>query len=989
MSAQELVLKKRTDILDALCSSGSAEHLERVLDVLLAQGELTWEDYQNVQVPGRALYTNARQLLDLVYAKGVDTCGIFFAALKQVLPEVQGAGFSSLSSCSNVEEKEETHGTSAQTLLTQRPSLIYKLQDYIDGALKALVQSGHFTSADFDQVQLPIYTPTQQARRLLDLVRSKGESAAAAVLQYIHQKQEAGSSLNEEKLTPPKEVLKYQKKLSSSVCAQSCFLSTYGGTSHMSLDDIYTEGQLELAHDCVDVQGPLGLEDIVGTVGTVNEEADTVLVSGEAGSGKSTLLQRLHLLWARGAALQYYLLLFPFSCRRLNSEQRELSVQELLFQHCCWPDREQEEIFQFILDHPHLILFTFDGLDELKQSFSDEHRLCCPTQRAPVHILLFNLIQGSLLKGVRKVVTSRPEAVGPVLKKHLCKEVLLKGFSPNGIDCFVRKHHSDPTVAVKVLESLQANTALLGLCHSPVLCWIVSQCHKELLGCGEGSPQTITDVYLMILQHFFQRQSPPKSTVRLGWQQGHLETILHLGQLAFEGISTTCYIFSGADLEKCDVSEKDICMGFLTQSKDMSSSHSKRYEFLHVTMQCFFAALYIVLSSHTNRYAIPKLFELQELRDTGVSSMCFRSCLPSTDQEEQVVDSEHAVAETPNLQITATFVSGLLSQRHQSLWLHCCSTAMVEKKARQVARCLSKGMQKHFKSIPQPVQGEKKSMHAMPGFVWLIKCIYEMQESRIAKEAMSKLQVDHLKLTYCNIGPVECTALAYVLQHLRNAVGIQLDNNSVGDVGVEQLLPCMHICKSLYLRNNNITDEGIRKLIAKVIQCDNFQKIALFNNKLTDACTQHFSHLLKTRQDFLSLRLGNNNITEEGAKQLAEGLKSNHSLKHLGLWGNKIGDVGAEALASALENSDTLLWLSLVGNGVGSEGAYALANIIRNSTSLEELWLTENCITRAGVECLIEALEHNTHVKSVWLRNNDLSLEEVKEMAQRESRLTF
>lgn len=593
------------------------------------------------------------------------------------------------------------------------------------------------------------------------------------------------------------EFLKYQKKLSSSVSAQSCFLSTYGGTSHMPLDDIYTEGQLELAHDCVDVQRPLGPEDIVGTVGTVNEDADTVLVSGEAGSGKSTLLQRLHLLWARGAALQDFLLLFPFSCRMLNSERRELSVQELLFQHCCWPDREQEEIFQFILDHPHLILFTFDGLDELKQSFSDEHRLCSPTQRAPVHILLFNLIQGSLMKGVRKVVTSRPEAVGPVLQKHLRKEVFLKGFSPSGIDCFVRKHHSDPTVAAKVLESLQTNTALLGLCHSPVLCWIVSQCHKELLVRGEGSPQTMTDVYLMILQHFFQHQSSLKSTVGLGWLQEHLETVLHLGQLAFEGIGTTCYIFSGKDLETGGVTEKDICMGFLIQSKDMSSSHSKRYEFLHVTMQCFFAALYIALSNNTDRSTIPKLFEPKDMRETGLGSACFKACLPSTYQHEQVLGGEATAAEMPNLQITATFVSGLLSQRHQSLWLHCCPSAVIEKRVRQVVRCLSKGMQKHFKSIPQPVEGEKKSMHAMPGFVWLIKCIYEMQESRIAKDAMSKLEVDHLKLTYCNIGPVECTALAYVLQHLRNPVGLQLDNNSVGDVGVEQLLPCMHICNSL------------------------------------------------------------------------------------------------------------------------------------------------------------------------------------------------
>ncbi|KAA8596109.1 hypothetical protein FQN60_011400 [Etheostoma spectabile] len=966
MFVQELVLRQRAEILNALCSSGSAEHLEQVLDILLAQGELIWEDYQNIHVPGRALYTNARELLDLVYTKGLETCGLFLAALKQVLPKVHGVDLTFSGYCSNLEEKEEYQSTSTQTLLTQRPSLVTKLQCCIDGALKALVISGHFTSADCNEVQLPIHTPSQQ---------------------YIQQEPESGSPL--EKWTPPKEVLKYQKKLSSSVSAQSCFLSAYAGTSHMSLDDIYTKCELELAHHCVDVHGPLGLEDILGTVGTVNEDADTVLVSGDAGGGKSTLLQRLHLLWARGSAFQDFLLLFPFSCRRLNSETRELSVQELLFQHCCWPDREQEEIFQFILDHPHLILFTFDGLDELKQSFSDEHRLCCPTQRAPVHILLFNLIQGSLLKGVRKVVTSRPEAVGPVLKKHLRKEVLLKGFSPSAVDCFVRKHHSDPTVAAKVLESLQTNPALLGLCHSPVLCWIVSQCHKELLGCGDGSPQTITDVYLMILQHFFQHQTSPKSSTGLDWLPEHLQTVLHLGKLAFEGIGATCYIFSDPDLETCGVTEKDICMGFLIQSKAMPPTHSKCYEFLHVTLQCFFAALYIVLSNNTDRSTIPRLFEPRNMRVTGLSSTCFMACIPSTDKQGWALEGEARAAETPNLQITATFVSGLLSQRHQRLWLHCCSTAVIEKRVRQVVRCLSKGMQKHFKSIPQPVEGEKKSMHAMPDFVWLIKCIYEMQESKIAKNAMSKLEVDHLKLTYCNIGPVECTALAYVLQHLRNPVGLQLDNNSVGDVGVEQLLPCMHICNSLYLRNNNITDEGIRKLLAKGIQCDDLRKIALFNNKLTDACTQHFSHFLKTKQNFLSLRLGNNNITEEGAKQLAEGLKFNHSLQYLGLWGNKIGDAGTEALASALENSKSLVWLSLVGNGVGSAGACALANIIKNSMSLEELWLTENCITRTGVECLIEALEHNTHVKSVWLRNNDLSLQEVEEMTQRESRLTF
>lgn len=162
MFVQELVLKQRTEILHALCSSGSAEHLERVLDILLAQGELTWEDYQNIQVPVRPLYTNVRHLLDLVYTKGVNTCGLFLTALKQVLPEAQGAGLTFSRCFPNQIEKEEHQSTSTRTLLTQRPSLVGKLQGCIDGALKALVISGHFTSAECDEVQLPIHTPSQQ-----------------------------------------------------------------------------------------------------------------------------------------------------------------------------------------------------------------------------------------------------------------------------------------------------------------------------------------------------------------------------------------------------------------------------------------------------------------------------------------------------------------------------------------------------------------------------------------------------------------------------------------------------------------------------------------------------------------------------------------------------------------------------------------------------------------------------------------------------------
>lgn len=292
------------------------------------------------------------------------------------------------------------------------------------------------------------------------------------------------------------------------------------------------------------------------------------------------------------------------------------------------------------------------------------------------------------------MVTSRPEAVGPTLKRYLRKEVLLKGFSPGGIDCFVTKHHRNPTVATRVLEFLRSSTALLGLCHIPVFCWIVSKCYKELLGCGEGegSPQTITDVYLMILQHF-QHRASQRNPLGIGWVQEHQDTALHLGQLAMEGLGASCYVFTGTELQKCGVTEEDICMGFLIHSKDLSSStNCKHHEFLHITMQCFFAALYIVLNNNLDRSTIPKLFQPQDRQQQpGFHRACLGHCLT---QKEGALKEANTAGETPNLQITATFVPGLLSQRHRSLLLLSCPRPTLDRKSKQVVT-----VQRHAKAL--------------------------------------------------------------------------------------------------------------------------------------------------------------------------------------------------------------------------------------------------------------------------------------------------
>ncbi|XP_061243146.1 nucleotide-binding oligomerization domain-containing protein 2 isoform X6 [Bos javanicus] len=755
---------------------------------------------------------------------------------------------------------------------------------------------------------------------------------------------------------------KYVSKLRTVISAQSRFLSTYDGAENLCLEEVYTENVLEIQME-VGMAGPsqqspttLGLEELFSTCDHFNKEADTVLVVGEAGSGKSTLLQQLHLLWASGRAFQEFLFVFPFSCRQLQCLVKPLSMRTLLFEHCCWPDLGPQDVFQVLLDHPERILLTFDGFDEFRFRFTDQERHCCPTAPTSVQSLLFNLLQGNLLKNARKVLTSRPSAVSASLRKHVRTELSLKGFSEEGIELYLRKRHREPGVADRLLCLLRATSALHGLCHLPVFSWMVSKCHEELLLQGRGSPKTTTDMYLLILRHFLLHASPlPLATHGLGPSliQGRLPTLLHLGRLALWGLGTCCYVFSAKQLQAAHVDSEDLSLGFLVLAKRIVPGSTAPLEFLHITFQCFFAAFYLALSADTPPSSLRHLFQDHRPESSPLARVLPKLFLRGSRCREGSVAALLQGAEPHNLQITGAFLAGLLSQEHRSLLAECqASETALLRRWDCVRRCLTRSLREHFRSIPPALPGEAKSMHALPGFLWLIRSLYEMQEERLAREAVRRLNVGHLKLTFCGVGPAECAALAFVLRHLRRPVALQLDHNSVGDIGVEQLLPCLGVCKALYLRDNNISDRGICKLVEHALRCEQLQKLALFNNKLTDGCAHSMARLLACKQNFLALRLGNNHITAAGAKVLAQGLRTNNSLQFLGFWGNQVGDEGAQALAAALGDHQSLRWLSLVGNNIGSVGAQALALMLEKNMALEELWLRGNTFSPEEIEKL-------------------------------------
>uniref|UniRef100_A0A8D0MW59 Nucleotide binding oligomerization domain containing 2 n=1 Tax=Sus scrofa TaxID=9823 RepID=A0A8D0MW59_PIG len=947
MCAQEAFQAQRSQLVELLVS-GSLEGFESILDWLLSWDVLSWEDYEGLSLLGQPLSHLARRLLDTVWSKGTWGCEQLVAAVREAQADSQP---SELPGCWNPHSPHP-----ARDLQSHRPAVVRRLYSHVDSVLERTQEQGFISRYECDEIRRPIFTSCQRAA-----------------------------------------CKKYMSKLRTTVSAQSRFLSTYDGAENLCLEEIYTENVLEVRTEG-GMAGPpqqspatLSLGELFSPQGHLNKDADTVLVVGEAGSGKSTLLQQVHLLWASGQAFQEFLFVFPFSCRQLQCLAKSLSLQTLLFEHCCWPDRGQQDVFQVLLDHPERILLTFDGFDEFRFRFTDHERHCCPTAPTSVQSLLFNLLQGNLLKNARKVLTSRPDAVSASLRKHVRSELSLKGFSEEGIELYLRKCHREPGVADRLICLLRATSALHGLCHLPVFSWMVSKCHQELLLQGRGSPKTTTDMYLLILQHFLLRASPLDSAAQhLGPDllRGSLPTLLHLGRLALWGLGTCCYVFSAEQLQAAHVDSEAVSLGFLVRAKSVVPGGTPPLEFLHVTFQCFFAAFYLALSADVPPSSLRHLFHGHRPGSSPLAKVLPKLCVRGSGCKKGSVAHLLQEAEPHNLQITAAFLAGLLSQEHRGLLAECqvSEKALLQRQA--CARwCLARSLHKHFRSIPPAVPGEVKSMHAMPGFIWLIRSLYEMQEERLARDAVRRLNVGHLKLTFCSVGPAECAALAFVLRHLQWPVALQLDHNSVGDIGVEQLLPCLNVCKALYLRDNNISDRGFCKLVEHALCCEQLQKLALFNNKLTDGCAHSMARLLACKRNFLALRFWGNQVGDKGAQALAEALRDNQSLKWLSLVGNNIGSVGAQALALMLEKNMALEELCLEENHVQDEGVCSLARGLERNSSLKVLKLSNNHVTSRGAEALLQALEQNDTILEVWLRGNNFSPEETEQLSQRDTRL--
>ncbi|XP_026200302.1 protein NLRC3-like [Anabas testudineus] len=366
----------------------------------------------------------------------------------------------------------------------------------------------------------------------------------------------------------------------------------------------------------------VSLSDIFKSLPGQEKPHRTVLTKGVAGIGKSFAVQKFILDWSEEEANQDIDFVFCLSFRELNLSRGEKSLHQLLTEfHPVLCDLKDSE--NYIKSQITVIL---DGLDEsrLQLDFDDNKVLKSVSEVTSLSNLLVNLIQGNLLPDAHLWITSRPTASSQIPAKYVDMVTEIRGFSDlQKQEYFRRRLSHDLSLAARIVSHVQSSQSLHIMCQIPIFCWISAVLFEEVFRGDEKEdiPQTLTEMmaHFVFVQTKRRSRKYDKTTEENKEKplKTYREFLLKLGKLAFVHLQKNNLIFYETDLEDCgiDIKEASIYSGFCDTvlREEEIFSQKKVFFFVHLTVQEFFAALF-VFDCFTNNN-IKELGDFLNLKD--------------------------------------------------------------------------------------------------------------------------------------------------------------------------------------------------------------------------------------------------------------------------------------------------------------------------------------------------------------------------------------
>ena len=673
-------------------------------------------------------------------------------------------------------------------------------------------------------------------------------------------------------------------------------------------------------------------------------EEQKILIVGRPGIGKTMFSTKILRDWASDNLLNEtqksqidFKVAFLVKLRMFNFTDKELNLRELL-DHSEYSTTLSEETWSYIRENPQRVLIIFDGFDEYSRKAEinkgDDQYRHSEEDRMPVHFLLKKILSGNILTGATVLMTTRPNAVSCIRSPVFDKTVEILGFNTEQVEDYVEKFSKQGDKAETIKQHITSNSNLQAFCYIPVNCFIICSCLLELLGnTGFTSlPTRLTEIYSIAIKMFyFSYDDNQYRHDKAEGQQFFLkpfkelsspvqEVFKRLGKIAFNGIKKGRLIFESHEVK--DLESNGLFHRLPDARERPLGERREQYCFLHLTIQEFLAAKYLV--------------------DTYSS------------KDLQKFVSDHI--QHGGWTVVMQFVAGLLDEKEDKSTDIFSDLLPSKTSTKKVEIKFSEDSEERSETLTcWPAYGEDEPLVLM-----LFNCMYEIKASGPkVQEKLAKIGCNALNFRQCSLSPLDCLALVHALKSVEGILDFDLSENNLQSLG------CIEIAKLLPGNEHN---QGLCKL----------KRLNLNSNNITAEGVKHLSTALThTNCKLNSLNLGYNYITAEGVKHLSQALThTNCKLNSLNLCHNYITDEGVKHLCTALIHTNCKLnSLDLRDNNITDEGFKHLSKALTHTNcKLNSLNLWNNKITDQSVAHLSTALTHtNCKLNSLNVKYNEIS----------------